>query len=69
MEGELEPLKDFANVLVAQQDVSRHEVELLREEADRWKNRANQVIEKWSKFDPEELKQALYELLSLKISS
>ena len=60
LDTQLAPLQDHCQQLEAERDVLQKEIEMLKDEVDRWKARTNRLVEQCNKFDPEELKKAMY---------
>lgn len=63
---ELDPLKEQVQTLQAEVEAKEHNIKLLEEDNERWKNRNQTILAKYERIDPEELQVLKNEVEALK---
>lgn len=64
--AQLDPLREQVQTLQAEVESKEHNLKLLEEDNDRWKNRNQQILSKYERIDPEELQVLKDEIETIK---
>lgn len=65
-EAQISPLREQVKVLQAEVEARERNVKMLEEDNTRWKNRTQQILQKYERIDPAELAQLKEELEKVK---
>ena len=66
LKQQMEPLDAQLREAIAENEAKAEQVRLIQEDNDRWKNRAQQLLQKYDRVDPEELQGLKDQVSSLK---
>jgi nucleoprotein TPR len=67
-DAQLSPLREQVRVFQAEMDARDRNIKLLEDDNARWKNRTQQILQKYERIDPAELAQLKEELEAVKTS-
>ncbi|KAK9486170.1 hypothetical protein V1527DRAFT_464659 [Lipomyces starkeyi] len=66
LESQIQPLEDKSAAATADLEAKEQQLKLVQEDNDRWKNRAQQILQKYERVDPVELQNLKDEVAAFK---